>query len=310
MLWRESDAMLSNGCISPGFMPKEYVCITSMEPVRPAHSFQGRMLMCTPTRCGLTYMFFTPVTALAIFATVPFTEPDFGRQPHVGLQNLSVVQVTHYLLNDDASYDARWYYPSLLNTSVYLDLGRTLVFETHDDINRHFAPHRQTQLPCKWNKAKLCKAYVSIEAIAAARVAQLDTLQILHHSLDHDPFPTNKSEIIDLRAYMYQHRVGDGVELDGLYADINMTVPCKSHSWLVRVPWGLTWGPPWALKEILVCTPVRGVSLWMMSMTGYTFFTVFAVTLCCSVWCMRFRCKIKQCGYISLDPVQRSKDVI
>merc|ERR1719343_1157822 len=114
-------------------------------------------------------------------------------------------EVAHYFFDDDDKFGVRWLYHAP-GSGVWFDPGRTLVVNTHAEINDRFG----AECPCFLygvdncaRRQEMCNSSecptVSPNALKAARSAGYDSIQILRHRWDDCDAAIPKYEVIDLQ---------------------------------------------------------------------------------------------------------------
>jgi hypothetical protein len=167
----------------------------------------------------------------------------------------ALVEVLNMVDSDDHLYGARWLYHAP-GTGIWLDLGRTIAFDSHAEVNDHFGVACACHI---YGASDLCAhaarrfhthacPVVSPETVRAARAAGYDTIQILKHDLDVSHERAEKFELIDLQL-PYVRRPPEGSILPRYYNSSGRT-PCVVATASVLVPF---WAKLTSIETVLGC---------------------------------------------------------
>ena len=170
----------------------------------------------------------------------------------------ALVEVLNMVHSDDHLYGARWLYHAP-GAGIWLDLGRTIAFDSHAEVNDHFGVACACDIYDAWD---ICAAdakrfhtdacpVVSPETVTAARDAGYDTIQILRHDLDRMHKRAEKFELIDLQL-PYVSSPPEGSILPRYYSSSG-TAPCVTATASVLVPF---WAGLTSIETVLMCATV------------------------------------------------------
>ena len=167
----------------------------------------------------------------------------------------ALVEVLNMVDSDDHLYGARWLYHAP-GTGIWLDLGRTIAFDSHAEVNDHFGVACACHIYGAWDicahaarrfHTHACPV-ISPETVRAARAAGYDTIQILKHDLDVSHERAEKFELIDLQL-PYVRRPPEGSILPRYYNSSGRT-PCVVATASVLVPF---WAKLTSIETVLGC---------------------------------------------------------
>lgn len=127
---------------------------------------------------------------------------------HSAYPDNSLVEVFHLMNFDPDYYNSRWLWHAK-GSGVWFDIGRTLVVNTHEELNQKYGvagcPYTtlgiNASVQSRYANIQQGCPFTAIEAIQKARAEGYNSIQILRHSLDMT-VPVPKMEFIDLQPYV------------------------------------------------------------------------------------------------------------